>query len=285
MLNMNSTASANTVGPLVSVCIPTYKGAAFIAETINSVLNQSYKNIEIIVVNDKSPDETSNVMEGFSDCRLTYIVNSSNLGPEANWNKCQQLATGTYFKLLPHDDVLSSNCIANQVAVFEADRNKEISIVFGMREIIGPNGKRFMTRGISGGKHGRINSNQLISTCIRAGTNIIGEPGNGLIRRELVHSVGAYDATFPYVVDLDYWFRILRRGDGFYIKNITSSFRLTAGSWSAAIGVKQYADFKFFVQRYSVDSNYSISRIDKLIGLSRAAFNTIARIVIYKFLF
>jgi glycosyltransferase involved in cell wall biosynthesis len=285
MSQINKQAVSGLITPLVSVCIPTYKGGEFISKTIDSVINQTYKNIELIIVDDKSPDDTASVVKNYSDPRIRYVVNQTNLGPEANWIKCQQLASGVYFKLLPHDDIIAAECVEKQVAILESDTDREISIVFGMREIIGPNGKILMTRGIPGGNHGRIASNELISTCVRSGANIIGEPGNGMIRRELIEKIGGYDAKFPYLVDLDYWFRVLRHGDGFYMKNVTSSFRLTAGSWSAAIGIHQFSDFKGFVENFSADPRYSISRLDRLIGLSKAVFNTAGRIVIYKFLF
>lgn len=271
--------------PLVSICIPTYKGAEFIGKTLDSVFNQSYPHFELLVLDDNSPDDTSSIISSYADPRIRYVRNSQNQGPQENWNKCLQLAQGKYFKLLPHDDLLAPDCLKEQVAILEADQAGEIALVFGVRQIINPAGRVLMERGLPGAKAGRIDKVTLIKQCIRAGTNLIGEPGNGLIRRSLTQKIGTYDATYPYLVDLDYWFRALMHGDAYYTKKITSAFRVCAGSWSVSIGSAQHRDFVGFVDKFCADMRYDISRIDRLIGLARARLNTAARAMIYAYLF
>lgn len=270
---------------LVSVCIPTYRGSAFLAAAIESVLNQTYQRFEIWILDDNSPDDTQVVVSRYSDPRITYIRNAHNLGPEGNWNRCLELARGNYFKLLPHDDVLAPDCLEKQVSVLEEDSAGEIALVFGSREIIDPEGQALMTRGLGWARAGRIEGPQLIKRCVRAGANLIGEPGNGLFRRDLLKSVGVYDASYPYLVDLDYWFRILLHGDAYYLAVRTSSFRVCPGSWSVAIGGEQYRDFKGFVDKFQADARFQISRTDRSIGLVRARLNTVARAIIYRYLF
>ena len=271
--------------PLVSVCIPTYRGAAFLAATIDSVLEQSYRNFELLILDDNSPDDTQAIVSRYPDPRIKYIRNTENLGPEGNWNRCLQLAQGEYFKLLPHDDLLAANCLDEQVSVLEADDEKRIALVFGSRKIIDPQGRVIMTRGLPWAKACQIEKLSLIKRCIHAGTNLIGEPGNGLFRRSLVESTGIYDATYPYLVDLDYWFRILMHGDAYYTATFSSSFRVCPGSWSVAIGNKQYRDFKGFVDKFRADTRFRISLTDRAIGLVKARLNTVARALVYRFLF
>ena len=271
--------------PLVSVCIPTYRGAAFLAATIDSVLEQSYRNFELWILDDNSPDDTQAIVSRYPDPRIKYIRNTENLGPERNWNRCLQLAQGEYFKLLPHDDLLAANCLDEQVSVLEADDEKRIALVFGSRKIIDPQGRVIMTRGLPWAKACQIEKLSLIKRCIHAGTNLIGEPGNGLFRRSLVESTGIYDATYPYLVDLDYWFRILMHGDAYYTATFSSSFRVCPGSWSVAIGNKQYRDFKGFVDKFRADTRFRISLTDRAIGLVKARLNTVARALVYRFLF
>ena len=74
--------------PLVSVCIPTYKGAAFLGAALDSVLHQTYPHFEIWVLDDNSPDNTASVVANYSDSRVRYMRNPNNLGPEGNWNRC-----------------------------------------------------------------------------------------------------------------------------------------------------------------------------------------------------
>lgn len=271
--------------PLVSVCIPTYRGAAFLAAAIDSVLSQSYPHFEVWILDDNSPDDTQAVVSRYSDPRIRYIRHPKNLGPEGNWNRCLELAQGKYFKLLPHDDLLAADCLEEQVSVLEADSAGDIALVFGSRQIIDPEGRILMTRDLPRAKAGRIEGLTLIKRCIRAGTNLIGEPGNGLFRRELIKRVGVYDASHPYLVDLDYWFRILRHGDAHYTAKRTSSFRISPSSWSVAIGGKQYRDFKGFVDNFHADASFRISRTDRAIGLAKARLNTVARAIVYRYLF
>ena len=271
--------------PLVSVCIPTYKGAAFLPAAIDSVLHQTYPHFEIWVVDDNSPDDTQTVVSQYSDPRVRYLRNAGNLGPEGNWNRCLELAHGKYFKLLPHDDLLAADCLEKQVAVLEEDTAGAIALVFGSRQIIDPHGRVLMTRGLPRTKAGRIEGLMLVRRCVRAGANQIGEPGNGLFRTEMIKRVGFYDATYPYLVDLDYWFRLLRYGAAHYTATQSSSFRVSAGSWSVAIGSKQYQDFRGFVDKFQADARYGISPSDRAIGLFKARLNTMARAVFYRYLF
>jgi glycosyltransferase involved in cell wall biosynthesis len=271
--------------PLVSVCIPTYLGANFIRKTIESVLQQSYSNIEIWVVDDSSPDSTRSVVSGLRDERIKYIRNPINLGPQGNWNKCLDLACGKYFMILPHDDLLAEDSLRQQVSVLESDDARAIALVFGSRQLIDPSGKTLMTRRPSRLSEGRISGHDLIRHCIRAGTNQIGEPGNVLSRAELVGRLGGYDASFPYVIDLDFWFRLLQHGDGYYTATPTSSFRLLPSSWSVAIGGKQYRDFKGIVDKYAKYGGLGITKIDRIVGLTKARVYCYLRALIYLWVF
>ena len=85
--------------PLVSVCIPAYNNADTILETIQSVLTQTYQNLESIVVDDRSTDDTYQVVKTFAkqagDDRLHLYQNEKNLGMAGNWNHCMELCKGT----------------------------------------------------------------------------------------------------------------------------------------------------------------------------------------------
>ena len=94
------------MSPLVTIAIPAYK-AAFLHETIASALAQTYPTLEVLIVNDHSPEDLSSVVKAFDDPRIRYYVNPQNLGatdPSANWNECLRLATGDFFCLLCDDD-------------------------------------------------------------------------------------------------------------------------------------------------------------------------------------
>lgn len=92
--------------PLVTIAIPAYK-ADFLKETILSALNQTYSNIELVIVDDCSPEKIDTIVKEFSDSRIRYYKNEKNIGakdPSKNWNKCLEYAKGDFFALLCDDD-------------------------------------------------------------------------------------------------------------------------------------------------------------------------------------
>jgi hypothetical protein len=188
--------------------------------------------------------------------------------------------------LLPHDDLLEPDCLERQVAILEADATRNIALVFGSRRILGPDGRTIMNRNLGrNSSAGRIDGRALVRRCVRAGTNLIGEPGNGLCRLDLAAKIGVYDATYPYVVDLDYWARLLLCGDAYYMDVQTSTFRISQGSWSVAIGGKQSQEFRGFADKLALEPRFQISRNDLVVGALKARANSAARALFYKFLF
>ncbi|MBQ8968482.1 MAG: glycosyltransferase family 2 protein [Bacteroidaceae bacterium] len=92
--------------PLVTIAIPAYK-AAHLHESIASALGQTYRNTEIVIVNDQSPEDVDSVVRAFDDPRIRYFVNERNVGkgdPSRNWNECLHHARGEWFCLLCDDD-------------------------------------------------------------------------------------------------------------------------------------------------------------------------------------
>lgn len=110
------------IEPLVSVVIPVKNGAALIGDTIESVLNQSYKNLEVIVVNDHSSDDTFSLVSDMSnnDARLKLIDNQTDKrGAPVCRNIGYKQSNGDYVIFLDADDLLSSSCIQNRVSKIE----------------------------------------------------------------------------------------------------------------------------------------------------------------------
>ncbi len=113
---------------LVSIAIPAYK-ARFLAEAIQSALGQTYSNIELIIVNDCSPEPVGKVVSQFHDPRIRYYANQKNLGNESvvlNWNKCLSLARGEFFVLLCDDDLLKPAFLEKMLAL--ADKYPECNV-------------------------------------------------------------------------------------------------------------------------------------------------------------
>ena len=99
---------------LISICIPTYNGEKYLKECLDTVLSQSYENIEIIIVDDCSIDKTISIVEEYiqKDSRIKLDKNQSNLGLVANWNKCLELANGEWIKFVFQDDLIEPDCLS-----------------------------------------------------------------------------------------------------------------------------------------------------------------------------
>ena len=100
---MNASHKSNNV-PTVSVIIPTYNRANLIGRSIQSVLGQTYRDFEVIIIDDNSTDNTGEVVRSFRDPRIIYIKLSSNSGVSAARNQGIQMAKGTYIAFQDSDD-------------------------------------------------------------------------------------------------------------------------------------------------------------------------------------
>ena len=102
--------------PTVSVIMATYNGARYIRASVNSVLSQTFRDFELIVVDDCSTDDTPAILAGYGDPRLRVIRNAANRGVVASRNVCLANATGRYIAMLDHDDLSAPTRLAKQVA-------------------------------------------------------------------------------------------------------------------------------------------------------------------------
>ncbi len=270
--------------PLVSICIPTYLGEPHIAAAIESVLNQSYANFELVIIDDNSQDNTIAKIRQYRDARIRLLQNATNLGPEGNWNRCLAEARGKYIKVLPQDDLLASACLEQQVAILERDLAAQIVLVFCARAIVDGQGRPILLRAYTGARSGVIPAHKLTRQCLQRGTNLIGEPGAVLFRAETAAAIGPFDASIPYVLDLDYWFRLLLQGDAYYLAETLASFRVSPGSWSVAIGARQSIDYRRFIKKIAGNPAFPAGCIDILCGAMMARLNNYLRLAFYRWI-
>jgi glycosyltransferase involved in cell wall biosynthesis len=120
--------------PLVSILIPTYNREKLIAETIQSALGQDYDNLEVIVVDNASTDETWQRVQdiALSDSRVRAFRNHSNIGPVRNWIACAEKANGAFSKILWSDDIISSDYLRKTVPILA---DSEVGMVYTSAQI------------------------------------------------------------------------------------------------------------------------------------------------------
>jgi glycosyltransferase involved in cell wall biosynthesis len=222
---------------LVSVCVPTYNGARHIEEALASVLMQTHEEIEVLVRDDGSTDDTVALVRSFDDPRLTLAVNDRNLGPGRNWNRMVADARGRYIKVMGQDDVLHSTCLAEQVEVME--QAPQAVLTACRRDVIDPRGAAlFRNRGLPR-MRGLLLAEEMLPRIVASGGNPIGEPVAVLMRRETLVAAGMFDPEQAYVIDLDCWTRLLELGPMVAAPRTLCAFRVAADSWSIALASQQ----------------------------------------------
>ncbi len=91
--------------PAVSIVIPIYNAAPFLADAIQSILNQTFKDFECIIINDGSTDDSDRILRGFMDKRIRYLQNDGNRGIVYTLNRGIDEAVGTYIARMDGDDI------------------------------------------------------------------------------------------------------------------------------------------------------------------------------------
>lgn len=123
--------------PHVSVIIPTYNGADFVADAIESVLSQSYADFELLVVDDGSTDDTPEIAQSFNDSRIRIHENERNLGIAKNMNRAVQLADGNIIAFLDQDDYWYPEKLSRHVT---AHQEQDAALVYSDVEMVTING-------------------------------------------------------------------------------------------------------------------------------------------------
>ena len=246
---------------------------------VRSILAQTYQNFELLIFDDASTDRSWQLLGSFQDPRIVLHRNERNLGPEGNWNQALAAASGKYVKLFHQDDALSAECLAREVAALETCPGAVLA--FCKRTIIRPNGTRILDRSAPWAE-GEVQAERILRGCVRAGTNLIGEPSATLFRAEAARRVGNFDGTIPYVIDLDYWARLLEHGSGYYLDAPLTSFRISSSQWSAAIGRRQGRQFIDFLDKLNATGRCKIGPMARFLGRLMAVRNQILRMLLYR---
>jgi glycosyltransferase involved in cell wall biosynthesis len=251
--------------PLVSVCIPSYNNEEFIAQTLESVLDQSFSDFELIVVDDCSTDRTVSIIKGFSDPRIRFSQNPRNLGLIGNWNKTLSCARGKYVKLLCGDDLLELDCLARQAPVLEDTSNRDVVLAICNRTVINSPGEVVFRRKCPF-HDGRITGRELFQKSVRRGSNLIGEPAVGLFRNGILDQTTPCQPANSYTIDLELLAELLKHGDAFVDHTSLASFRISAKANGTRLGFRQAACFRAFIRNLRRGRHYHMSLLDTFSG-------------------
>jgi glycosyltransferase involved in cell wall biosynthesis len=266
--------------PRVSVCLPVFNGQPFVGQAIRSVLRQTYEDLELIIADNASTDGTLDEVQSVADPRLRVLTSEVNLGPGPNWNRVVRAARGEYVKLLCADDWLYPTALARQIAVLDAPESEDVVLVTAARDVVDGGGRRLMRRGPHGRAH-RVPGRAALHAIARSGTNLVGEPSAALFRREAGLAAGLFAADATYVVDVDFWMRLLLRGDLFVLTDPLSAFRVQTGAWSVSVTSRQARDMSVLLARVAADPVSGVRPWEVCLGGARALFNAYLRRLFY----
>lgn len=223
--------------PTVSVIIPTYERADALPRTIDSVLDQTLEDVEVIVVDDASTDHTPAVVESYDDDRVTFLQHEENRGGSAARNTGIAHATGEYIAFLDSDDEWLPRKLERQVETLERRSDNWVAAYCGVEMVsASPQGplrrvathlfsRRRDTEGAEGGEElvREVLSDDLHTS---AGSTL-------LVRSDVVGAVDGFDESFDRFQDSEFLIRVLREGKLAYV-NAPLLRRHESGNPSAA---------------------------------------------------
>lgn len=194
---LHPTQEAN---PLVSVILPTYNRAATLDRAVQSVLSQSYQNLELLLVDDGSTDETAAYVATLQDERLQYLQQEQNQGVAAARNAGIAAAKGQLIAFLDSDDAWMPDKLSRQVAQMQR-APKRVGLLYTGLVVEHADGKIETWRPQ---KRGYVLGEMLQRNIVHYGTS------STMIRAEAAEVVGGFDTTWPANEDHDFWVRIAR---------------------------------------------------------------------------
>lgn len=193
--------------PFVSVVVPAFNHAGYVSQTIGSVLAQTFRDWELIVIDDGSTDDTGKAVDAFGPDPRIHIIHQRNRGLSRTLNRGLKLCQGTYFSFLPSDDYLHPRKIEAQVAAIEAD--PDLDIVFCDQVPVDAAGAEIHTGAIATwAKVPYTHSAEILPALFER--NFIPAP-SALVRTDALRNAGGFDESLVYAQDYDLWLRLLPR--------------------------------------------------------------------------
>lgn len=255
--------------PLVSIVIPTYQRPQFLERAINSCLNQTYNNVEVIVVDDNNPDtvaraETEALMKKFSNvANLHYVKHEKNKNGSAARNTGWKASSGEYITFLDDDDEISPSKI-----------EKQVECLASLPADYGACYTAYIIRMSNGTEQHSVTCDQgdvSIKALMR--TLYLGSGSNLLLRRSVVEEVNGYDESFRRNQDIEFMARVTEKYKFAYISDVLLTIHLQAPNnrWTFSF-LDEITLFYLekFKERIDGLSDYDKRRVISVITLDRA---------------
>ena len=188
------------INPTVSIIIPTYNREKLIGKAIKSVLEQTFSDFELIVVDDASTDQTQTAVEQFQDLRIRYLHHQKNAGVCAARNTGLAAAQGRYIAFLDSDDEWRSDKLEKQIARFETAPER-VGVIYTWLQIIDEQGNSQKLRQPTA--RGDLQQDLIYD-------NIIGTPSTLMVKRDYIQKTEGFDTRLRCCEDWDMWLQLAR---------------------------------------------------------------------------
>ncbi len=225
---------------LISVIIPVYNGEKTIRETIESVLNQTFRDFELIILNDGSQDSTLEVVSSIQDSRLK-VFSHPNAGLAASRNRGTFHAVGEYISFIDADDLWTPDKLETQLKALQD--NPEAAVAYSWTNYIDESGQ-FLRRGGYLTANGDVYAKLLVVDFLENGSN-------PLIRRQALIQVGGFDESLPAAEDWDILLRLAAQYSFVAVPYPQILYRVSANSMSAHVVRQETACLKVLERAFN----------------------------------
>lgn len=206
----------------ISVIIPVYNGAKTIKHTIKSVLNQSYNNLEIIVIDDGSIDSTLEVVDSIDDCRI-QVFSYHNSGACVARNRGLSKALGKYIAFIDADDLWTLDKLESQWKVLQ--ENSQASVAYSWTDYINSEGQV-----IRPGRHVTANGDIYSKLVVY---NFLENGSNPLISHDALKKIGGFNESLTAAQDWDMWLRLAAEYEFVCVEKVQILYRVSTNSISS----------------------------------------------------
>jgi glycosyltransferase involved in cell wall biosynthesis len=207
--------------PGISVVIPAYNCEKTIKETINSVLQQTFADFELIIINDGSQDATLDVISQIQDARLK-VFSFENAGGNVSRNRGLNLAVGNYVSFLDADDIWTPDKLESQLEALQ--NNPDAHVAYSWTDYIDEEGN-FIVSGRRVSVNGDVYEKLLINNFLENGSN-------PLIRKEAIIELGGFDEALKAAQDWDMWLRLAAKYSFVAVPKVQILYRVSSKSLS-----------------------------------------------------
>jgi glycosyltransferase involved in cell wall biosynthesis len=226
--------------PLISVIIPVYNGEETIKKTIESVLNQTFNDFEIIIIDDGSQDSTLAVIDNIQDSRKK-VFSYPNAGVSESRNRGLKLATGEYIAFLDADDLWTPDKLEAQLKALQ--ENPKAAVAYSWSDWIDESGQFLRSGG-----HITVNGNAYEKLLLR---DFIESGSNPLIRRQALDEVGGFEFSVTHAEDWDMWLRLAARYEFVAVPSPQILYRVSSNSASCDIWKMEAGSLRTIEQAFA----------------------------------